>query len=57
MSSKIPSIPITEHDINYGTKAGQEWQKGNSNYYLKPTGLPLKKAKFKRDRSRETNEA
>ena len=44
MSSKIPSIPITEHDVNYGTKAGKEWQKGDSPYYLKPTGLPLKKA-------------
>ncbi len=42
--SKVPSIPITEHDVNYGTKAGKEWQKGDSPYYLKPTGLPLKKA-------------
>ena len=39
---RIPTIPITEHDVNYGTKAGKEWQKGDSPYYLKRTGLPLK---------------
>ena len=30
---RIPTIPITEHDVNYGTKAGKEWQKGDSPYY------------------------
>ena len=34
-----PTIPITEHDIKYGTPAGKAWQKGGSPYYLKPTGL------------------
>ena len=39
---RVPTIPITEHDVNYGTKAGKEWKKGDSPYYLKRTGLPLK---------------
>ena len=33
-----PTIPITYHDIKYGTKAGKDYQKGGSPYYLKQTG-------------------
>ncbi len=36
---KIPTIPITKHDIKYGTPAGKAYMKGDSPYYLKETGV------------------